>query len=667
MGRSKHIDIVCVIALIAALVITVCMYAAGSISSADSDSTDPIASEQFTEADLTSEWDSASATYITLNGTTGKVTGNGAYIYNGNLYIVYAGTYVISGELSDGSVIVDADGDDDIQIVLNGVNLTCTDTAAFIVENADNVYLTLAEGTENTISDGDTRSESAEEDGVNGALFARDDLTINGSGSLTVTGNYRHGIVAKDDLVITGGTITVTAVEDAMHANDSVRIADADLTIDAGDDGITVSNDDATDYFYMESGTLTINSCYEGVEANAIYIEGGTITVYPSDDGFNATGSSGDGIIVNDGVITIINESGMDADGMDSNSSITINGGTVTISVPSDGSNTALDYGSENQGTLSLNGGTVIAAGSSSMLEEVSEESGQGFLISTETSGSAGSIIVVTDASGNTVLEAESYGSFSALILSSSGITNGDTYTISVDGTETEVTAGENSGSSMSMGGGGMNMGGGGMNMGGGHGGNTRDDSGSAESSIGDKTEDSAGESTDGDFTPPDGTEDGEFTLPDGTESGDMELPEDGEMPTMPDGTDSGNGQMPGGGMQMPGSSESGEMTLPDDAESGEMTPPDDAESGEMTLPENADGEMPSQSEDSESGEADADQRGQGGRDEQMMGPGMEDREDSEEETSSIGTATFVLIGISFIFILIGLLIAWRFKGKHIY
>ncbi len=447
MKTSKHIDLVCVIALIVALVIAASMY---RVTKTTDSTTTVVDSEQFTSYDLNADWDTSSATMITLDGTTGTVTGNGAYIYEGDLYIVYSGYYVISGELSDGSIIINADGSDDIWIQFDGVSLTCSDNAAFIVENADNVYLTLAENSENSITDSSSYSETAEDEGVNAALFSHDDLTINGSGSLTITGNYKHGLVAKDDLAITGGNITIVAIEDGIHANDSVRIAEANITIDAGDDGITVSNDDATDYFYIESGTVTVNTCYEGIEANDIYINGGDIYIYPTDDGLNATGTEGDGIVINDGSITVINENGQDADGLDSNSSITINGGYVYVSVPTDG--TALDYGSESQGTLSINGGTVIAAGSSMMLESISEESQQGFLMATDVSGSAGSTVIVSDSSGNEVLEATVDGQFTALILSSNKITSGKEYTITIDGTQTTVTANENNGvSSMGM------------------------------------------------------------------------------------------------------------------------------------------------------------------------------------------------------------------------
>ncbi len=653
MGRSKHIDLVCVIAMIVALAVSIALIA-GNLSLSEDTAEAAASSEQFTANDLNADWSTDSATTITLNGTTGKVVGNGAYIYNGNLYIVYAGSYVITGELTDGSIIVDADGDDDIYILLNGVSLNCEDSAAFLVENADNVYLTLAEGTENTMTSGDTYSESAEEDGINGTLFSRDDLTINGSGSLTVTGSYYHGIAAKDDLVITGGTITVTASEDGIHANDSVRIANADITIDAGDDGVTVSNDDASDYFYMESGTLTVNSCYEGVEAAAIYVNGGTITVYPTDDGFNSTSNSGDGIVINDGIITVINENGSDADGFDSNSSITINGGTVTINVPSNGS-CALDYGSENNGTLTINGGTVFAAGSSMMLEEVSEESAQGFIVYTDSSFEAGSTLTLTDAEGNALISSDLQVGCSAVIISAAGMESGSSYTLTDGTTSAAVTAGENAASS-GMGGG--NMGGGGQ-MGGGR---MENSDGSTDSSS--SSEDGGMDQSE--MTPPDGS--------DGEMPEDMELPEDMEDMEMPDMSD---------------------MELPDGADMSEMTPP--GESAESDSGSSDSESADTDSADSDTAESDsstADASGNEGMKGGMNRPGstsdssesedgqmMEENngqgqdhgseemrefgEDQEEtETYDVGPATFVMIGVSVLILLIGLVIAWRFKGK---
>ena len=220
------------------------------------------------------------------------------------------------------------------------------------------------------ISSGAAYSAEIADSGVDGAIYSRDDLTINGSGSLLVSAAYKHGIVCNNDLVITGGNITISAVQDGIHANDSVRIRDAALSISAGDDGITVSNDDETAFLYVESGSITIPACYEGLEAIDVTIAGGTIDIVSADDGINANGSGAGSVIrVTGGDITVTNPSGRDADGFDSNGSIYIEGGNILISVADSGSNSALDYGSENGGECVISGGTVIACGSSAMAE----------------------------------------------------------------------------------------------------------------------------------------------------------------------------------------------------------------------------------------------------------------------------------------------------------
>lgn len=165
----------------------------------------------FTSNDLSGDWDSSNVTQIVLNDDDGSISGNGVYIYNGDVYIVYAGKYVISGELTDGSVIISADGDDKIWLLLDGVSLSCEDNAAIIVEQAAKVFLTLADGKENTVCCGTEYAEDAVSAEIDGAIYSRDDLTINGRGSLTVTAGYKHGIVCNDDLVITGGNINITA------------------------------------------------------------------------------------------------------------------------------------------------------------------------------------------------------------------------------------------------------------------------------------------------------------------------------------------------------------------------------------------------------------------------------------------------------------------------
>ena len=545
MSTSKHIDTVCVAVLLCTLLVTGLFIngkALGIATVTDAGAGDG----PFTASDLNGDWDSAHATRITLTGGSGSVKGSGAYIRGGDVHIVYAGEYVLSGELTGGSVIIDADGDDKIWLLLDGVSLHCEDSAAILVEQADKVFLTLADGTENTVSSGASYSAEAVSAKIDGAIYSRDDLTINGSGSLTVTAPYKHGIVCNDGLVIAGGTISVTAAQDGIHANDSVSFANADLTVNAGDDGITASNDDETAWIYVESGNISIPSCYEGIEAIDITVAGGVIDIRPTDDGINANGRGGNSVIrITGGDITIINENGRDADGLDSNGSIDISGGNIFISVNT--SSYALDYGSENGGVCKISGGTVIAAGGSAMAEGFDASSEQGFLMYS-TSAAGGTAVSLKNAAGEVLLSGTVPCGFSNLVLSAPGLKVGDTCTLSIGGTETEVTIDNSSGPG---GFGGMGGWGGGQQGGafggsfGGRGGRGGMGGGMPQMPDGGSGNGEAPQ------MPDNGDRNGEIPQrPDGgfTDGNVPQMPDggfgNGEMPQLPDG-DFGTGEMP--------------------------------------------------------------------------------------------------------------------------
>lgn len=468
MSTNRHIDAICAVVTVLTVLLAI-LFMNGAALGIETITDEDAGTGQFTANDLDGAWDASDAARIDL--TDGTITGNGTYIVDSDVHIVYAGKYVLTGTLADGSVIVEADGDDKIWLLLDGADIRCEDSAALLVEQAEKVFLTLADGTENVLSSGPVYGEDAVSAGIDGAVYSKDDLTINGSGSLTVAGEYQHGIVCNDDLVIAGGTVTVTAAQDGLHANDSTRIANADLTITAGDDGVTVSNDENTGYFYTESGSVTIPSCYEGIEAVNVTIDGGTVDITSTDDGINAngTGSVSPIVTVNGGDVRIVNTQGMDADGMDSNGNIYINGGKVFVSMNGAGTNNAIDYGSENGGVCQVNGGTLVACGGSGMVESLDTASAQGF-VETAASGAAGTSLTLADESGNMLLDETIPNAFTYVMLSAPGMTGGSAYTLSVGGAETQVTANDTSGASGGFGGfGGMGgMFGGGMRMGGG-------------------------------------------------------------------------------------------------------------------------------------------------------------------------------------------------------
>lgn len=439
MSTHKKIDLICIAAVLFTIGLTILLMSSRTLEAMAAVSEGNEA-DLFTADDLNADWNLSSATKITLSDNGSTIKGNGAYAYNKNIYIVYAGHYVLSGELTDGSIIIDAEKSDKIWILLDGVSLHCDDDAAIRVERADKVFLTLADGSSSTISSGTQYSSETIASGVDGTIYSRDDLTINGNGELTVNAVYHHGIVCNDNLTITGGNISINAVQDGIHANDSVRIRDAVISVYAGDDGITVSNDDETAFLYIASGSITIPDCYEGLEAINITIAGGTIDICPTDDGINANGNDNSSVIrITGGDIRIVNPSGRDADGLDSNGSIYIEGGKVFISVTDNGGNCAIDYGSENGGKCVVSGGTVIACGNSAMVEGFDADSPQGFLMY-NTAAAAGTTIALKDSLGQELFSEEIPCGFSSVVLSMPELKIGDTCTIEIDGVQEQVT-----------------------------------------------------------------------------------------------------------------------------------------------------------------------------------------------------------------------------------
>ena len=241
------------------------------------------------------------------------------------------------------------------------------------------------------------------------------------------------------DLIYAASKITVTAPADTVHVNDSLHITGAAITLSAGDDAIHSDTSVA-----ILGGSITVNTCCEGIEAPEILVEDGAITVTSTDDGINACGTetsdgSLPGVTISGGTVTLLNPSGRDADGIDSNGNIDINGGLVYISLVGDGGNCALDYGSENGGACRINGGTVVACGGSTMLEAMSENSAQPSILCAGTTQAAGTEITLQDSSGKILLTYAAPNSFSAVLVSCPEMATGSTYTLTLGDTAQEI------------------------------------------------------------------------------------------------------------------------------------------------------------------------------------------------------------------------------------
>jgi hypothetical protein len=289
---------------------------------------------------------------ITLEGDSISVDGRGATVYDTTVVIWSAGTYIVSGTLDDGQIMVNTGAAETVNLVLMGASISCSTSAPIYVVNAEETVITLAEGTENYITDGKayvfadiTKSEPS------AAVFSKDDLTIGGSGSLTVKANFMNGIQGKDDLLITGGHITVNAVEDAIKGKDSIVVTGGTITVKAGEDGLQSNNDSdaAKGYVTIEGGTLNITAADDGLQAETnILIDGGTINIDSADDSIHSNGS----LTVNGGDITLASGDGaLHADG-----SVVINGVVVHVTRCSKTIESA---------SVTMNDGNVVAAASS--------------------------------------------------------------------------------------------------------------------------------------------------------------------------------------------------------------------------------------------------------------------------------------------------------------
>lgn len=332
------------------------------------------ATDFFTERDLTQTADLTNAQYITL--TSGQ-----------DVNITEEGVYVFSGTVTDVTIRVEADDTAKVQLVLNGVSITNDGVPAIYVVSADKVFVTTTE-TENTLTvngtftaDGDTNTDAA--------IFSKDDLVLNGLGTLNVN-SVDNGITCKDDMKITGGIYVIHANGDALEANDSIRISDGDFTISSASDGIHAENDEdqTTGYVYICGGTFDIESSDDGIYGNlAVQIDGGTITVTAaegiegtyvqinggdidvsaSDDGINAaakTTTYAPTIEITGGNLDVTMGAG-DTDALDANGYIYISGGNVNISAQFAFD---YDYGAEmTGGTVTVNGQQITSITNSMM------------------------------------------------------------------------------------------------------------------------------------------------------------------------------------------------------------------------------------------------------------------------------------------------------------
>ena len=235
----------------------------------------------FSKRDLDPSYSKVNAT-ITLNGSSASVDGSGAEAEGSAVTVKEEGVYLISGILSDGQIVVDADKAK-VQLVLDNADITCKSGPAIIGNASDKIFLTLAKGSTNILSGGSAESGAC--------ISSADSLTINGSGALEVK-SEADGIHSKDDIVITGGTINIDAAGDGIKGKDYVAAADGTVTVKAGQDGIKASNETDADkgFVYIEDGTFSITSGNDGIQAfSDVTVKCGTVDIVSGGGSANST------------------------------------------------------------------------------------------------------------------------------------------------------------------------------------------------------------------------------------------------------------------------------------------------------------------------------------------------------------------------------------------
>ncbi|GBD63337.1 hypothetical protein TEHD23766T_0764 [Tetragenococcus halophilus subsp. flandriensis] len=355
----------------------------------------------YEEEDLNTEYDSDSST-VELSDNTEEV--EGVSVDGQTVTINQGGTYVLSGELTDGQVVVNVNEDEKVHLVLNDVTITNQQGPAILVEQAEKVVTTLASDTTNTLTDGDDYQLDGDETEPDATFYSKEDLVINGDGELKVSGNYNNGIRSKDDLILVSGEYTVNAKNNALKGKDSVQILDGSYTLTTEEgDGIQSNNSDEEDkgYIAIDGGTFKITSGRDGVQAetvvniqqaeitiktgenetsdeesykgikagNSLLIQNGTFKLTTADDSLHSDGD----IAIKDGEFTL--DSG--DDGIHADNDLTIDGGTINVTDSNEGLEASVI--TINDGDIAVvasDDGLNTSDGSSSDTEETAGQEG---------------------------------------------------------------------------------------------------------------------------------------------------------------------------------------------------------------------------------------------------------------------------------------------------
>lgn len=426
MKRKYHILSI----IISAALLAGCLSACGESSTIGGSSSDENTAATVTGGDAATTPDTTAdveapdvsgATTITLSGQSATATGTGAEVTDGVVTITAGGTYVVTGTMTEGRILVNAPKEE-VTLVLQDASITCSTGSPLYVYKSKATTLYLPEGTDSTLTDGTDYTfsdsySSAEEEEPNACLYSKSDLVIAGSGSLTVNANYNNGITGKDTLFIQKASVTVTAVNHGINGKDSLTIKDADITVTSGGDALRSTNDSDTTlgYLVITGSALKLTAGEDGIQAETtLTISGGTATV-------TTAGGAGQSI-----------SNDTSAKGFKAGTQVTVTGGTFQLNCCDDAIH------SNGDGTIDCDG-SVVAAGSTGMAENFGTASTQGSIL-VNLSGSAGQTITLKDSDGNILASFTPAKAFGCVVVSAPGVAQGGTYTIAAGGASTTVT-----------------------------------------------------------------------------------------------------------------------------------------------------------------------------------------------------------------------------------
>lgn len=362
--RKKLISIICISVLSLSVVLSGCQSKSSSknnsevsnqTSTLDEDETDTSNISKFeidpdyTADELDYDYDEAEVVAITLNGDNISCKSSDVNIDGSTITIQKAGTYLLSGTLTDGNIIVDSDDKENVRLIFNGVEISNSTTTPLYIKNAEKTIVTLVDGTENTLSDGENYILDDESNNEpNGTIFSKDDLVINGLGSLTINANYNHGIQSKNLLKIISGNIDIISNGDSIIGKDGVIVKEAVINIESQEDGIKATKvEENKGYIYLDNPEIIIKAKKDGIQAvTCLYVKDGKYNIETGETNENSQSNSdtsidysrkgmkaGVDITIENGEYTIDSED----DGIHSNNSITVNAGTVNIASKDDG------------------------------------------------------------------------------------------------------------------------------------------------------------------------------------------------------------------------------------------------------------------------------------------------------------------------------------------